>query len=217
MAIYKNNEVFPGVHYLIWKIEEEIDDLALGLQLNDSDKAKLSVIHHEEKIKEFLALRQLIKYFFGENRSIRYNSNGKPFLEKNEKSISFSHTYGFAGVLFGEKAEVGLDLEVRRENILRIAPRFMNDDERDSLSKDNTMEHLLFYWGAKEVIVKMEDNKKLSFKNAISVSPFSYSPKTKSNAQLFTPQMRCEYDINYENLGELFVTCGIKKQGIQLI
>ena len=111
MAIYKNNEVFPGVHYLIWKIEEDVEELQLGLELSEGDKVKLSGIHHIDKIKEFLALRQLVKFFFTENRLIQYNSNGKPSFQNHPTPISFSHTYGFAGILVGDKAEVGLDLE----------------------------------------------------------------------------------------------------------
>lgn len=211
MAIFKSNEVFSGVQYLIWKIEEDVDQLRQGLLLSKSDTVKLSLIHHTDKIKEFLALRQLIKSFFGENRNIEYNSNGKPFLQGSEIPISFSHTFGFAGILVGGNTNIGLDLEVRRENILRIAPRFMNEQEKASLSEKNPIEHLLFYWGAKETIVKIEDNKKLSFKNSISVSPFSYSGLVKTKAQLSTDILRSDYDIIFENLGDLLVTCAIKK------
>lgn len=211
MAIYKSNEVFSGVHYQLWKIDEEVDQLREGLLLSDMDLVKMSSIHHPDKIKEFLALRHLVKSFFGENQEIEYNSNGKPFLKNSDIPISFSHTLGFAGILVGENAKIGLDLEVKRQNILRIAPRFMNLEENASLSDDHQIEHLLFYWGAKEVIVKIEDDKKLNFKNSISVSPFTYSQNCKSQAQLISKKTRCAYDINFENLGDLLVTCGLKK------
>lgn len=211
MAIIKSNEVFKGVHYLLWKIEEDVEELKSGLIFSDADEQKLSAIHHPEKKKEFLALRQLLLSFFGENQIIFYNSNGKPFLKNSNIPISFSHTNGFAGILIGAKEAVGLDLEVKRENILKIAPRFMNDQESASLSPHYHAEHLLFYWGAKEAIVKIEDDKKLNFKRSIAITPFNYSENCQTTAQLNTELLRTNYDLIFENLGGLLITCGLKK------
>tara|TARA_R110002096_G_scaffold276109_3_gene469996 strand:+ start:56715 stop:57353 length:639 start_codon:yes stop_codon:yes gene_type:complete len=211
MGIFKKNVVFSEAEYLIWKIEEEVEDLKIGLKLSKADQAKLSEIHHEIKIKEFLAIRQLLKIYFGENKAIRYTPNGKPFLVDSNIPISFSHCKGFAAILIGKNSKIGIDIETDRENILRIAPKFMNSLENQSLSEDNRMQHLLFYWGAKEVVVKIEDDKTFSFKNSISVSPFSYSNKCHSQAQLISDKKRGEYDLNFENLTELLLTCGIKK------
>lgn len=210
MPLFKTKEVFTSANYAIWKIDETLEQLRLGIELSVEDQARVKEISSEKRLKEFLSLRHCLKHLFGTNVMVRYSENGKPHLTDYNISVSFSHTDGFAGVIMANDIEVGLDLELKRENIQRIARRFMREEEKQSLSQENKIEHLLFYWGAKESIVKIEDNKKLDFLKNIEVEPFRFSNECDTNAYLKLKNETKRYKLTFEISDSLHISCGTR-------
>lgn len=207
MPFFKSNIVLEDAKYIIWKITENLQELSKGITLSADDQHKLSSINHIEKQKEFYAIRQCLKIAFQQNTAVHYQDSGKPTLDIPDIHVSFSHCDGFAGILFSKIKKVGFDLEVARNTIERIAPRFINEPEKQSLSKTNRLEHLLFYWGAKEAIVKIEDDKKIDFKEEINITPFPYFENTQTSGHLSRSNKKQQYIFKFETLGNVQVTC----------
>ena len=192
---------------LIWQIEESEEELKKGIVLHPSDSLKLSQLNYPDKRKEFLALRQCLRVYFGFNPEVFYQKEGKPYLNNNN-NISFTHTRNYAAIIVSKKLNVGIDLESYREGIRRVAPKFMLDDGIQSLSKENEVEHLTQYWGAKEVVVKIEGNRRLDFKKDIIVPPFTYHDHHETEAKLVNNGNPKTYELHFSYFKPLTLTYG---------
>jgi len=194
---------------LIWHIIEDEEFLSKGISLHNSDNAKFTQLKHPNKRKEFLALRQCLREYFGHNPEVFYTTNGKPYLDQNLKT-SFSHTHSYAAIIVSNHP-VGIDLEVYRAGMKRVAPKFMRDEESKSLDQQKQVEHLTQYWGAKETVVKIEGDRKLDFKKDIIVSPFTYSAEQQTTAQLINQNKLKSYELRFSYLEPVILTYGWQK------
>ena len=207
MPLLKILNFEPLAQVYIWKLEETAGQLLDGIELHDSDREKYNILHHHEKRREFLGLRHCLKLHFGENPPVFYQESGKPFLEKNLK-VSFSHTKGYSAVIISDQQEVGLDLELYRPGIRKVARKYMREDETKTLRTESEVEHLLTYWGAKEVMVKITGNRRLDFRKELRVEPFSYQPFQKISGSIFKDGQERPVRIFSQEVGELYVTLG---------
>ncbi len=181
MPLFKRIKPNPHTSIVLWQIAESEGELMSEINLSKSDESRYHSFTKELKRKEFLAVRHSVKNIFGETRQLLYNSEGKPFLE-NGPHISVSHTKGFAGVIVSSKQAVGIDLELEREQIARIAPKFIRPAEEKSLHAKETLAHLTHYWGAKECLVKITGNRKLDFIKQLHVQPFDLKHPQETTA-----------------------------------
>ena len=133
--------------------------------------------------------------------------NGKPFLDQQEK-ISFSHTRGYSSIIISRSLEVGLDLELYRPGIRKVARKYMRDEESKTLEDETDVEHLLAYWGAKEVMVKITGNRRLDFRRELRVSPFTYRPFQRINGFIYRDGEEKRVRIYTQEVGDLYVTLG---------
>ena len=209
MHLYKAKSFNGHLHYILWEIHETEDELRKDITLHPSDRLRMEKLTHPEKIREFLALRCCLKYYFGENPEVFYTAEGKPYLE-NGPPISFTHTAGFAGLVVGKKLPVGLDLEVHRDSIERIAPKFLRDDEKTTIDHNNRTAHITYYWGAKEVLVKIEGNRRLHFRKQLRISPFIYRDYAHTTAVFSGESSRAKYQLYFEKHQNLYLTYGWK-------
>lgn len=153
----------------LWKIEEsEIELLELwSLPTNEYFQS----ISLAEKRKEWLASRVLIKQlvnfskypFFG----ICKDSNQKPHLISNKAHISLSHTIGWASAILDLAKPTGIDIEKISERVGKIAPKFLNEQEKNVVGGD--LEETMIYWCAKEALYKLNGKKGVIFKEQILV------------------------------------------------
>lgn len=65
----------------------------------------------------------------------------------------------------------GIDIQLIAPKIKRIAGKFLNPAEMDSLNEEQIF-HLHLYWGAKECLYKSYGRRKLNFKEHILIDPF---------------------------------------------
>lgn len=84
---------------------------------------------------------------------ILYSSRGKPFVKDGNIHFSLSHSGNFAAAAFSE-AEIGIDIESRKDISKKLACRFFSPEEihsaRDSAS-------IIKLWTRKEAISKAFD------------------------------------------------------------
>ena len=177
MPIIQKSNILKEVHYLVWHIVENEHELWRGLHLPKGDSAKIQGFTNVNRRREMLATRQCLKVFFGEQMpEIAYLPNGCPVLN-NGYHISVSHTRNLAAIAVSKIHTVGIDIEIRRDRIARIAGKFVNEQEEKFVPTEGRSDYLLALWGAKECVVKLTRNRRLDFKNAIQVSPFALRGK----------------------------------------
>lgn len=98
------------------------------------------------------AVGRLVAHHFGPEAEYSHRPSGEPFVKGHEDScISVSHCLTHAALAVGPHA-VGIDVEIFREQLKRIAPRFLYPAEADACH--DHPELLLRYWTAKEAAFK---------------------------------------------------------------
>ncbi len=207
MSLLKSLNFGPTAKLYIWKLEETLTELRSRVILHKSDLERYSKISHPEKQGEFLALRCCLREHFGTNPEVFYHQTGKPYLDRSEK-ISFSHTHGYSAALISEELEVGLDLELYRPGIKKVARKYMRADEIKSLDDTSEVEHLLYYWGAKEVMVKITGNRRLDFKKQLRVRPFSYKDFQNSSGGIYDAEHPIPVRIFFCKIDALYISLG---------
>ncbi len=172
MPLYKTITVSPTTKVLIWKIEESYDTLTHDIVLNERSKKRVDGMRSNLHQRGFLSIRHLLASEGYTDHDLYYDENGKPHL-KDGKHISITHSFVFSAIIISA-IEVGIDIEKKREKILRIAHKFTPVDEYDKLNqKDILIRKLTVVWCAKESLYKSFNRVGLTFLNHIDVEDFS--------------------------------------------
>jgi len=128
-----------------------------------------------------------------------YDEFGKPHLT-DDKYISITHSHNFSAIIVSNKT-VGIDIELQREKIIRIADKFV-DEEFGYLDKndlDSYIKKLTVIWGAKEAIFKIRNEKGISFKDHIKIKSFRLDD-TKAKAELHFEGIVQDFDLFFEEM-----------------
>jgi phosphopantetheinyl transferase len=179
MPLYKTIQHNSNTQILIWKITESFEQLNQVVQLNEKNQLRLNGMKSEMHQRAFLSVRKLLALIGYSDFDLYYDGFGKPHLHsknhpKEFTKVSITHSYHFAAIIVSNEP-VGIDIEMQREKILKIAHKFVNDEELNRLQQTDPAEYikkLTVNWGAKESIFKIRNEKGISFKDHIQVMPF---------------------------------------------
>lgn len=173
MPLYKIIEPNSHTQILIWNITETFVQLNQEVQLNEKNQLRLTGMKSEMHQRAFLSVRKLLATAGYTDFDLYYDEFGKPHLI-DEKYISITHSHHFAGIILSNEP-VGIDIEMQRNTIVKIAHKFVNGTELERLQKTDTDQYikkLTIKWGVKEAIFKIRNEKGISFKDHIIVHPF---------------------------------------------
>ncbi|MBC5837957.1 4'-phosphopantetheinyl transferase family protein [Flavobacterium muglaense] len=162
---------------LVWEITESFDELRSEVVLNMKNRTRLEGMKSELHQRGFLSVRKLMQEAGYNDLDLFYDEFGKPHL-KDDKYISITHSHHFSAIIISDES-VGIDIELQREKIIRIADKFV-DTEFKYLDKKNEQEYikkLTVIWGAKEAIFKIRNEKGISFNDHIRVKSFRLQDK----------------------------------------
>ncbi len=196
MPLYKTITVNEDTKVLIWKIEESLSELSQGICLSEHcqtriDKMK-SVIHQ----KGFMSIRHLLAEVGYVDADLYYDDSGKPHLHDG-KFISITHSNEFTGIIISDKKKVGVDIEKRRDKILRIAHKFTPLEEYHTLANEDALvRKLTIVWCAKESLYKLYGKKGLLFLHHINVSEFDFDDE-KTTAKVRYEGKISEYIVHF--------------------
>jgi phosphopantetheinyl transferase len=172
MPLYKTITVNPTTKVLIWKIEESFEILSEDITLTERCQKRVDGMRSKLHQRGFLSIRHLLAAEGYTDHDLFYDENGKPHL-KDGKHISITHSFIFSAIIISE-IEVGIDVEKKREKILKIAHKFTNfDDYQKLIHKDVIIRKLTIVWCAKESLYKSFNRVGLTFLNHIYVEDFS--------------------------------------------
>lgn len=175
MPLYKTIKVSSTIKVYVWKIEEAEDELAQGIELTAHCQNRMIGMKSEMHRKGFLSIRHLMGEAGYVDADLYYDSVGKPHLNDG-KHISITHSNQFTGIIVSDAQEVGIDIEMQREKILRIAHKFTPIEEYRTLANtDALIRKLTIVWGCKESLYKIYAESGLSFLQHINIKDFSLS------------------------------------------
>ena len=186
MPLYKTIAVSPETKIYIWNITETFQTLFGAVILNEKSQIRLASMKSEMHQRGFLSVRKLLQEAGFSDHDLDYDSFGKPHLN-NGKHISITHSQYFSAIIISNE-NCGIDMEMQREKIIKIAPKFIQSE--NAFLDDNSPDYiqkLTIIWGIKEAIFKIRNEVGISFKDHISVAPFTLSTQ-KATAQLHFDQ-----------------------------
>lgn len=175
MPLYKRIDANAFTEVLIWKIEESLEEISNGITLTDRCQNRVDSMRSEIHRKGFYSVRQLLKLLHYSDADLIYDEFGKPHLNDG-KFISITHSFTFSAIVISEKNPVGIDIEMQRDKIVRIAHKFTPVEEYKTIANHSALvSKLTIVWGAKESLYKIYGKKKLLFLHHIYIEDFRFS------------------------------------------
>ena len=201
MPLYLHEHIEPRGELGLWNIEEEEEWFLHKLLLSPMELRQLSRMKGRRRT-EWLAVRQLVHTMSGREKRGAFVKDefGKPHLENSNYHISISHSESLAAAIAGP-VPVGIDIQKIVPKITRIAHKFLREEERAIISAHNLIEHMHFYWGAKEALYKAYGRRELDFREHIIIEPFDLnSPEGEMRGRITKGDFSANYQLNYRSV-----------------
>jgi len=186
--------------FALWKIEETAEELYQQLQLKKHEVDYFEKINNGKRSLHWLSTRVLLRKMLNTDEYIdcRVDEHGKPYLVNFPHHISLSHSYDYAAVMISEDKQVGIDIEIIKDKIERIAKKFLADNELQFIDRSNIADHMYACWCAKEAIYKLHGKNNVSFLADIHIKPFDYSEEGRFKATLDLKSKEFDFEVRYE-------------------
>lgn len=196
MPLYKTITVAPSITVYIWKVVESEEELAEGIVLTPVCAKRMVGMNSGQHRRGFLSIRHLLAEAGYVDHDLFYDEAGKPHL-KDGSHISITHSHEFTGIIIAYTDEVGIDIEMQRDKILKIAHKYTPIEEYKTLANvEAIIRKLTIVWGAKESLYKIYAQKGLSFLHHIDVKEFDLEDE-KSIAEILYKGKCSSYSINF--------------------
>ena len=196
MPLYNTLTVKESTKAYLWKIEESEGELSTGIELTPHCQNRMRGMKSEMHRRGFLSIRHLMAEAGYVDADLFYDENGKPHL-KDGKRISITHSNHFTGIIISDHYEVGIDIEMQRDKILRIAHKFSPIAEYRTIANTEALiRKLTIVWGCKESLYKIYDEPRLSFLQHIFIEDFGLSD-AKTIGEIAYKGQTSNYDISF--------------------
>jgi phosphopantetheinyl transferase len=206
MPFFYQQNINETRHLAIWSITEPVSFFETDV--------KLAVdIQNEERKIQHLAVRLLFKLMMPEadlNKMVM-GDNGKPYLQGVPFHFSFSHCKGYAAVAVSDTDPIGIDIEIIHPRILKVAHKFLNDNEKGmlvDLSGEEQLKQMAFLWAAKEAMYKQHEQLGIDFAKDFNVQGLARENRGMITAQILHKGVEKKVNLDY-HFGEDYVcvTC----------
>ena len=193
----------------LWEITETEEELLSFTQLPEvlEEAAKLkNLVRRTEFLASRILVQELQKHLNLPLELPKKDENGCPCLHHCNYRISLSHTTGMAAAIITTDKAAGIDLEPIREQILKLAPKFLSEQEQQQQVQNDALKTTL-YWSIKETIYKLYSKKKLLFAQHMQVHDFE--PDLKGGtafATLRINELNKTYRVGYQLIKNLALT-----------
>ena len=210
MPLFKNYFLENGTQVLVWKITETFDELYRSVALKDVSLARLESMKSESHQSGFLGVRKLLGVLDYDDFDLFYDDFGKPHL-KDGKHISISHSHDFSVIAVSSDKIMGIDLEILKEKMLIIAPRFIDISHIENVSGIEKIKKATVIWGIKESVFKLKNEVGISFKDHIFENEFSIEDK-KCSAELRFNNKVEHFDFEFDFIEDYALVCAFEKE-----
>lgn len=173
-----------SLHIGIWQLTEELPQL-VALWGNAEMPENYARATSEKRQREILATALLIRNLCGRDIPVQHTQEGAPYIEQG--NISISHTSTYVAVAFHPTCRIGVDIETLGTKAVRVAERFMSQQELAHLPNDEASRATAIHmtWSAKEAVYKIYPQA-VEFREDIILSPFIELPHGAVDAHLTT-------------------------------
>ena len=160
----------------LWRIEETKEEL-FDL-LPEGWKAKLDI---NSMSRHNVAARVLAHTVCPDFDSIEKDQYGKPYFVSKDYPISITHAGEYAGFMYTEDRQCGIDIEQITDRIERIKHKFIREDEM--AFTESGLKGMYMVWCAKEAMYKYYGLKALDFKANLRLrfEPFQHTGVLQGN------------------------------------
>jgi 4'-phosphopantetheinyl transferase len=191
----------------IWQITESVDELYTKIKLTKEEDIILNTYKNENRKKQWLSYRVLIKVLVEENYQIAYADFGKPSLrlQSKNKHISITHSGDYSAIIINENLFVGIDIEKPAKRIDRVSERFLSENELGFIDTRNRYEHLTICWAAKEALFKIHGNLCYDFIQQIIIDPFEFSDSGVIDCSILGDDKHLQYKVQYRKIDDYFL------------
>ncbi len=161
-----------GATIVMWRHTETTAEL-LSL-LPELVRAELLAMNLSEKRLGERAITQLLLESLPETRGAQlgYTPEGAPRLLNRPGYISISHTRGWVAVAYHPTQPIGVDIERKGMQVVKVAPRVLNKVELNALLDSPLRnEWLHLCWSAKEALFKAIPESEIDFRKQLHITP----------------------------------------------
>ena len=131
--------------------------------LNEQPKGSVKTEHQRVIVRKCLS-----EILNRKNVNLEHLDNGAPFLpDFPDQYISISHSKQWYAIQLSTVDEVGVDIQLIKENIYEGRSYFINHEEQKNF--DLTILNLNLIWSAKEALYKLKKGKVEHYKDSITV------------------------------------------------
>ena len=207
MPLVKLHEINHQAAWAIWEVDEDITQLRKAIRPEQDKFDELSKIHHPQKQLEWLAARQaaqtLLQHFNEPFNGIHKDKHGKPYCVESHFHLSLAHSFPYAVAIIDHQKPVGIDIEKPRQQLQRIAPKYLNDSEE--IAADQDLTKLCWYWAAKETLYKIYGRKRLVFKRNLAIAPFDPGSDKTVQGKVILGSKTKDYVLHFHSHQEFFI------------
>lgn len=200
MPLLFTREVSPTCKIALWNITESAEELLVQLKCK-VDPVVLQV--HDQLKKQRICARLLVNQLSNQPcNELTYDLYSKPALANSSSKISISHAHEHVAIIVNQTKETGIDIELIKPKVEKIAHRFMSAEELLSVDNTKRTEQLITYWCAKEALYKYYGKKELHFKENILIDPFIQHDSGKIFGRIKTVLINTQLQLCYEKTGD---------------
>jgi 4'-phosphopantetheinyl transferase len=193
--------------WAIWKIAESETELLSLLPHPETYHRQMEKFKALSRRCEWLAVRVLLQEMIGEEKEIKYQESGKPYLADGSLNISISHTKGYATIILSKEKAVGIDIERFGHRVEKVTSHYMRDDEVAQPYQGDKAWSLLLHWSAKETVYKCLGLREVDLIQELRIFPFDIETEGAFQAQELKTHDQKIFKINYLLHPDFVLTC----------
>jgi 4'-phosphopantetheinyl transferase len=169
MGLLTSSSVVPSGSFALWEITEPIAFFEDKIALFEAERLEISNLAPKRRM-EWMATRFLLHEIAAHPERLPCLKDvfGKPYLAGDEHFISLSHSGCFAAAIRSTLPS-GIDIQMMNADILRLAPKFMNETEIRRKPTLDIRTYCYMIWSAKEAMYKAYGKKEIDFRAHMTV------------------------------------------------
>ena len=185
-------------------IAEIIDSTELLFSEIKNDLSKTETefyknLKNERRKKEWLGVRLLLRKLLGSYSEIKYNTTGNPYIE-HDLNISITHSKNILGIILSKNKDIGMDVEILSDKILRTAHKFITIEELEAFEKKDKLKKIYLNWCCKETLFKIKEHGGFDFKKHFKIIDSEVKTSGTKESLIFYNDYTETYTLNYEFL-----------------
>lgn len=213
MSLLLNRKIGGDVQIGVWKIEEPLEQLLGMLYLTPMEEKIYENLKNEERKKQWLSYRITIKKLLNLNKilDINYDKQGKPKILNHYLRVSVTHSGCFSAAILHKNKPTGIDIEKIAPRIKRVKTKFLSQEELNEIPDPENIEILHLYWGAKEVIYKMQTLGSISIRQHIYIHPFNIENDDVIYGEIIHRDLNCRVTLTFERIENYMLVYSVDK------